>query len=221
MLAATLSVFSYIIAIVFSGKIRETERRVKKPLRLFACLGIAILWFVALFGMASSRRNSLLSAPNGWLVPASDPTPFTWCPVPPGAVAIYFGTNVSWIWKFPHSLVRIREKDELVLDRDEKGRISLTVTIRDKNNNVLAVIDKNYFNTTNRVLATHQPRPDQSTLIVYDEEGNESLNARFLNPEAFRLSAVLYYPGGKISIPPPMMQQNCSYNNGKAEYNFH
>lgn len=175
-----------------SPKMKEVEDAADRPIPLILSMLILALGVGAIWGIWNQREKDILSAPNGWLVPADDPSPDTRCPAPPGGVTIYFGTSVAWATKFPHTVIRYRGENEFVIDRDKNNRIAISVKVRDKNNNIVTSIEKNEFNITNRALPTHKPRPDESTLVAYDEEGDEALNVRYLNANAISISAILY-----------------------------
>ncbi len=101
-----------------------------------------------------------------------------------------------------------------MVDRTTNGDIAISIEVRGADNKIIATIDKNWFNVTNRALATHKPRPDKSTLVVYDEEGNEVLNVRYLNPSGLRISGIMYYGGTRIELPIRNLYEACFGGSG-------
>jgi hypothetical protein len=94
------------------------------------------------------------------------------------------------------------------------------VDIRSSDGKIIARLDGNGF-VVNEHNSLAMKRVDLSSLIVEDEYGREVLNARYLNPHAFRLTGVLQYPGvGPIHIPLGPVFFVCTEGAGKTDINI-
>src|SRR5260370_42625300 len=117
------------------------------------------------------------------------------------ALKIFIGRNEAFSSRFPYVVLRVRHKDRIIIDRDETGRIALTVDILDKEGKVIAAFEKGHF-TVVQTNVLDMKRSDRSTLIVRDHYKNEVLNVRYLNKRSLRFSGLLQYPEfGFIPIP--------------------
>jgi hypothetical protein len=83
------------------------------------------------------------------------------------------------------------------------GNIAVSLKILDKNSDLVTSIDRNEFNIANHALLTHKPRPDKSTLVVFDEQGNEALYVRYLNKSAIYIRGNMYLGGRRWNIDIP------------------
>ena len=147
---------------------------------------------------------------RGILEPADDPIPPNQCSrggsLPHDAVLLLTGDssgNATWTDRFPHTVIAYNGKPILTLDRTESGTVEVSVTIFDKGGNLIASIDKGEFNLANHALLTHKPRPDKSTLVVFDEGGEKALYVRYLNKRAIEISGSMYLGGKKRPIDFP------------------
>jgi hypothetical protein len=57
---------------------------------------------------------------------------------------------------------------------------------------VAEVVDNEFHINPNNFF--RRERPDKHTLIVYDQQGREALNIRFLNPSSVRVSGIFFHP---------------------------
>jgi len=85
--------------------------------------------------------------------------------------------------------------------------------MRDTSNRIIARLDKNGF-VVNNAYTLFMLRPDNSTVIIEDQFGKEVLNARFLNPGAFKLTGVLQYRERLVRLELPNFQYSCFIHNG-------
>ena len=146
-----------------------------------------------------------LSHPEGFLVPANDPTPpaCSDIPLPSGVAAIYLGDSRLHAppWSPYSPIVTQDGRPILTIEKDPRGRIALTIDIRSRDGKIIARIKKNEF-TVNQNNILSMKRPDRSTLIVIDQEGIEAVRLRYLNAYAIRFSGALYIPNrrGRVVI---------------------
>ncbi len=151
-----------------------------------------------------------LSLNHGWLVPADDPDPtanpcagpFT----PKNVLKIHLGKIMAYGSGFPYPILAVDGKKELFVDRDEKGRVAISLDIRSPDERIIATIEKGKF-AVNQNNFLDMEHPDRSTLIVRDQYKKQVLNVRYKNRTNLELSALLQYPGGKTvmiskDVPP-------------------
>lgn len=163
------------------------------------------------FGTVLKRQQGLFEAQrefseflSGKLLPADDPMPRTKCSsraeMVHGDVAVFVGSTVETITnKFPHTILQVRKRRVIYLDRTETGSLVLSLEMRDAANRLIARVDRNGF-VVSSAYDVHLLRPDKSTVIIDDEFGNEMVRARFLNPKAFSISGVVIYGGTRIPL---------------------
>jgi hypothetical protein len=174
------------------------------PIVLTALMLVCIAW------VRSTQEEYELNLSNEWLFPANDKSPPSDCFLSADDLILYVGRNASISNKFPHTVIQYKGQGVLVIDRNEKKQAAVTVTAIGRDGKVIATIDRNHFNLTQNALQTHEPRPDKSTLLVYDEYDNQVLNVRYLNPQAIRISGMLYYGGQRIDMPIQGSYNNCT-----------
>ena len=146
---------------------------------------------------------------RGGLIAGNYPTPSNTCAnspfLPADAVALLIGSNgdATWTNKFPHTVIAYGDDPVLTLDRVKDGNIAVSLKIVDRSGYLVTSIDRNEFNIANHALLTHKPRPDKSTLVVFDEEGNEALYVRYLNNKAIYIRGYMYLGGRRWNIDLP------------------
>jgi hypothetical protein len=136
---------------------------------------------------------------NGWLMAGHELSPFGTCSPEDDEVALYIGTNAVKTNNFPLTILKIAETSVLRLDRDSNGSLGIWLDIRSSDGRLIARIEKNHF-TINQNNFLSMKRKDRSSLTIFDQYGTEVLNARYLNPHAFRLTAKLYYSGRFVDL---------------------
>jgi hypothetical protein len=136
---------------------------------------------------------------SDWLVPGKLPTPETKCPLPPlkfDVVQLFFGNSATFVplkdaW-FPHTVISVDEKPKLIINRDNKGRIALSVDIFDERGYIVAQIENNKFTiNANNYFKMNRTA---NTLVVVDQRNQKVLDFTFLNPRAIQLEALLHFP---------------------------
>lgn len=180
------------------------------------------------------RRSTLweLAEHKGWLRPGNLPAPKVSCMdqdnpllkdlpkaihlkgILPGEVALYFGSNVAWTHQTPFTVLEVRDKPMLIVDKDKHGNIALTLDVFDDGNppKIIASIVKNAIivNVNNSL----DFQRTNNSLLVRDQERRTVLSVDYLNASAIRLSAILNYPdlgGHPISIGDDVLE----FNGGK------
>jgi hypothetical protein len=115
--------------------------------------------------------------------------------VPNNALKIFFGSNLAWATRMPHTLFRMAGESMLEIDRSKSGKQLSIVTLKifDDRNDIIARIDEeDGFWTANTV---RRKRPDPSTLVVYDHSDNEVLHLVFMNPSTLYVTGIFRRPG--------------------------
>ena len=179
---------------------RKAQRSYWVP-NILGSLAIIGLVVVCLFWTSSTQTEYQLEQWQGWLVPANDPDPPSFCSAPKDALRIFIGRNEAFSTGFPFVVLRVHGTDRIAIDRDATGRIALSVDILDSEGKVLVTFEKGHFTVAQRRILDIK-RPDRSTLVVRDENKNEVLNVRYLNKRSIQFSGLLRYPQiAPIAIP--------------------
>ena len=119
----------------------------------------------------------------------------------PDALKIFMGRNEVFGSRFPYVALRVRKQDRMIIDRDQAGRIALTLDILDAQGKVIVAFEKGHFTVVQSNILDMR-RPDRSTLIVRDQYKNVVLDVKYLNKKSLEISGLLRYPGvGVIPIP--------------------
>lgn len=165
---------------------------------------LVVAFFAAGYWIRTVQRAKQLGSLDEWLRPGSAPAPPSACnssaPLPPDAVAIYLGNSrlATGGNPFPWAVIvpqdrRIR-KPILAIERDEEGRIAIDLDVRGKDGRIIARLVRNHF-VVNRNNILSKSSPDESTLIVTNEEGNDVLTLKYLNPRMIHLLGTFYVVG--------------------------
>jgi hypothetical protein len=137
------------------------------------------------------RQQEFTEFLTGKLLPASDPMPSTSCApnlLRPGDVLLLLGKSTFIADTFPHTILRVSNRNVLSIDRTTSGSFTLSVDVRGADNVEVFRLDRDGFRAASGV---HMLRPDKSTILFEDAYGKELMRARFLNPSAFSLSGSL------------------------------
>ena len=101
----------------------------------------------------------------------------------------------------------------LSIERESDGSIFIPLEIRSPDGKIIVKMDEHGFDVNrNNILKMH--RDDRSSLVVVDEYGNEVLNARYMNRQAFRLTGLINYGGQQLPIQFPGISGLCIDTNG-------
>jgi hypothetical protein len=160
---------------------------------------LILVWGVVFCGLFFSlywvkKEEGLNSAR---LVPGDVQTPPlrpTVMPIPPNALMVFWGSNMSWATTFPRTVIRMGATDLLTIGRSAKTGVLVIKTLRiyDDRNNIIVRVDENEFWVGD---GNRKKRPDPSTLIVYDHFDVEVLRITLLNKSAVVIRGILRCPG--------------------------
>jgi len=153
---------------------------------------IGALWLAS---MCWTTNRQLLE-PRGWLYPANDPLPadVNRRQIPPDLFLVFLGNVVSGNSSFPYTVLQVKDRKIIVLERAEDGAIGISMDVYSMDGKIIARIEKGRF-IVNKNNILDMERRDQSSLRIIDEEGNKVLGIRYFNPRAIWIDAILYCPG--------------------------
>ncbi len=175
-------------------------------------LGIVVVLVLSARLVNNKREEKILRQYEGSLLPGDKPDPPSFCTgdnanvmpfarVNPDAIKIFMGRNEAFGSHFPYVALRVRGQDRMVIDRDQAGRIGLSLDIFDAQGKIIVAFERGHFTVVQSNILDMR-RPDRSTLIVRDQYKNTVLDARYLNKKSLEISGLLRYPGvGVIQIP--------------------
>jgi hypothetical protein len=167
-----------------------------------------------------------LSLLRGWLYPAGDPLPSTNActkSLTKNGLLVFFSSNfVGGGDRFPHTVLRVKGKDVILLDRSPDGSVGISLDLFGRDGRIIAKIEKGRF-TVNQNNILEMVRKDRSSLRIVDQTGNQVLNIRYFNPQAIWVDAAIHYPGYPYIITlhgSGLEATNCAYNSGLADVNI-
>jgi hypothetical protein len=162
---------------------------------------------MAIFITYSVKTAKELASLHGYLVPSNDPSPPSQCLKDATQFRIYIGSNIAYKFgNFPLPILSIDQKPMITLDKNDAGEAAVTVNIFDQRGAIVAEIVKNEF-TINRNNFFKIIRKDRSDLTVINQQNEEVLNVRYLNPSAIKFRGVFYHP----RLPSPVIITDESY----------
>ena len=147
------------------------------------------------------RGQSTKSFTTGTLIPGHDPSPPSPCgPILPDALTLYFGTNAAVPRIFPATVIRIRDKDILIMNRNEKKEISVNLYIYGSDGRYIVTLINNNFDLNPHNEWTKQETSDRTSLIVYDRQHIKVLDVKYFNEAAVRVMGIFRYGADTITI---------------------
>jgi len=167
----------------------ESAPILRKWAGLFGVAGITLLFLLSCWITYSVRERKSLESLAGRLYPSDDPTPPNACvtPISPKSVLLVIGENAVVVDTFPHSVVSVRGKDYLSIDRDADGIISLSLDIKGPDGRLIVRMNREGF-AVNANNYLQMKRPDKSTLQVTDQYGDLVVDAKYSNRQSFILN---------------------------------
>jgi hypothetical protein len=141
---------------------------------------------------------------HGWLLPAKDPTPPNGCSriltvLPHDELVLLMGgAGVHTARNDKFTVLQVGGCSLLSMQRATEG-IAFDADIFNEDGKLVAHIEKNEFNLSSGKYS-YARRPDRSTLIVYDEQGQEALWVRYLNPTTVQIRGVFTCPMSQRSL---------------------
>jgi len=131
---------------------------------------------------------------SGVLTPDSKPTPKTpnGVLIPANAIALFFGNSLAYTNSFPHTIIEVGREPLLAINK-QGNIITVTAKFFSEDGKIVAELKDNQFriNPSNYFRIE---RPDDHTLVIFDNTGNESLNVHFINQTVIKLTGKFYLP---------------------------
>jgi hypothetical protein len=186
--------------------------------------GILFLFLCLFLWTRSLQVEKELASLGGWIYPANDPTPANPCSESPligksGAFILLLGRLTSGVVEFPRTVLSVNGKSALVVDRRADGAIFVRADIIGPDGKLIVRLDDSGYTVNGNNVLTWS-RSDRSSLQVTDQYGNK-ISARYLNRNAFKLSAVLQYPGARpLTITEPDPNGMCVSSVGSSDYSI-
>ena len=204
--------------------------------RIFKWGFTSVMVLVASYALLVTGKIELsreLSLDHGWLIPAGESDPPNNCDfqirdassrminqLPDTALRVFLGHFVVSYSTFPHNIFTVNGKNPLILNRDESGRIALTMDILDREEKIVVRFENGHF-TVNPNARLEMNRPDRSSLIVRDNYGNEVLNVRYMNKKSVVIAALLQYSQARpVRIARTKFADSCIGDAGSTGINF-
>jgi hypothetical protein len=161
---------------------------------------ILLLFSLSIFITKRIELSHRLSTFDGVLIPANDP----FVPACGGATGneaiLLYKTMAVKFDTWPSTLLSVNGKNRITMNRDDLQNISISAQVFSGDGKVVTGIVNNIFRINRNNVFT-KDRPDESTLVVTDQNGDEALYMRYLNKREIELRAKLYYPdAGPIDI---------------------
>jgi hypothetical protein len=210
----TAIILSFIVTILFSPRILKRfslqwvlpgENRVQLTglKTKYICVLLAavmILWTPRAVEFIKGEPGLPEAETQGFLLPASDPSPLNHCPdqMPNNALTVYLGNSVAYASRFPYPVIKLGGEEVLSINRSPSG-LSITATIRSKDGRIVAGIRDNKF-IINPNNYWYKERPDKHTLAVHDQTGQRALYVRFLNKSAIKILGTFTHPCGAFAV---------------------
>jgi hypothetical protein len=187
----------------FAGKRSNLLRAI--ALSLFLCIPFG--WFGTL--LSKSRNARLLGMMTGSLEPSNEPDPPHSCPLVNSELGVVVGNRIGFkAHRLPLAILSVMNVPAIIIDRDARGYIVVSVTVRSVDGRVIAMLDKNHFIVNqNNILS--MSRPDMSTLLVRDQDGDEVLETRFNNKHTISLSGKFHTSGRVIDLSQLPIRGGC------------
>ena len=188
---------------------------------------VAALALSALF-VNNKREERILREYEGFLLPDGKPDPPSFCTgdnanvppfarVNPNALKIFMGRNEAFGSNFA---LRVHKQDRMVIDRDQAGRIALSLDILDDQGKIIVSFEKGHFTVAQSNILDMR-RPDRSTLVIRDQYKNTVLDVRYLNKKSLEISGLLRYPGvGPVLIPKTSAVNGICAGEGNVDFDI-
>ena len=129
---------------------------------------------------------------SGVLSPGTKQLPEGRVHIPQGAIAIFLGNSVAYTTSFPHTVIEVGGDPALVIDKTEAG-IAVFAKMFSEDGRIVAELKENQFHVNPNNYFRIE-RPNDHSLVVYDQRGRQALNVEFLNPFAIKLLGRFYFP---------------------------
>ena len=179
-------------------------------------LGILMMLGISISFVYSKGIERQLESYSDSLIPANDPDPPNQCLLNPGtqiptdATIIYWGNSTSFSNQKYLSLIQVRNRELLGMDRDARGNILVNAEVFGEDKKIIVEIHNNNF-TVNQNNIFKMERPDRSSLRVVDQYNRPALSVRYLNSHAIKVLGLFYSP--ELSMPIRIEENQQTFGN--------
>ena len=218
-------------------QIRGFDPYSTKPYRAWQAAGsLAILGVFggSVFFVRGAQTRKRLQSFGDILVAADLPTPpnvcteFTGSVLGPHPLLVLLGPMAA-ISSLPHqNVVVIGDEKVLTMDRDPKGRVTISTDIYDANHDIVAELNKNNYDVDSSVYKLE--RKDLSDLrVIIRHDKEEVLHVQYLNPETISITGVFRTKKDVLQVDEDNAYLNgeslpfhgvCGANSGAADFYF-
>ena len=166
--------------------------RVSRAWRFIPTACILVLFGLIGYWIRGIQVDKELESLHGWLYPGSEVDPHTCGPTPDDTVTMYLGEVTSIVKWFPHTVLRVRGKDRITVNRRKDGAMAVSLDVFSLDGRIVASINENeiQINPNNYFMK----KRTRNTLLVLDQQKRPILSVVYLNPKAFKVDAMLFYP---------------------------
>lgn len=140
----------------------------------------------------TSTGPNRIPGTSGVLSPGTKELPKGRVQIPEGAMAIFLGNSMAYTTSFPHTVIEVGGDPVLVIDKTEAG-IAIFAKMFSEDGRIVAELKENQFHVNPNNYFRIE-RPNDHSLIVYDQRGQQALNVEFLNRFAIKLLGRFYFP---------------------------
>jgi hypothetical protein len=140
---------------------------------------------------SSEELEKRVKPSSGSLTPDNKTNPNS-ISIPPKALCLLLGNSVAYSSSFPHTVIEVGTEPLLVINK-QGNNVTITAKFFSRDGKIIAELKENQF-YINQNNSYRMVRPNDHSLIVYDEQTNEALNVYFLNPRAIKLTGRFYFP---------------------------
>jgi hypothetical protein len=169
------------------------------PSAVILVVATCLQWHLLVLAPEDQSAPPTETVISGLLVPANEPTPANPCgTIPNNAMLVLLGNSASWSARFPQTIIKIGKDRMLTMD-EIAGQIAISGKFYSRDGRIVATIENNEF-SINPNNYFRKKRPDKHSLVVWDQEGAEVLNVRFINPKAIKFLGLIRHPMGNVEV---------------------
>ena len=132
----------------------------------------------------------------------------------PGQLEVIFGSNGFVATKFPYIILSFGGAPRLVLDRDDKGELSISGSFSSSADGTMVSIENDIATVDTRT-TFKVTNPSPSRLLVADLSGQVVLDAWFANPQTIVINGELYLKSSLVTA----QDSGLRFNGGTFEAN--
>ena len=162
---------------------------------------------------------------SGVLIPDNKPNPdeVNKHSIPTDAITLLFGNSLSYTNFFPHTVIAVGNDPLLVINK-QQDILTISAKFFSEDGKIVAELKENQFHI-NPSNYFRLEKPDNHSLVIIDQRGNESLNIQFINSKVIKLTGRFYLPNHPPIIITDeyqllgnnMKMSNCAFGQNKID----